>query len=85
MAKTLNKTSNKHIASGHRIGIVGGGQLAKMTALPAIALGCQIIILERTENTPSSSLARRNFIWRLGRSRQSAQSGRQSRRRVSGK
>ena len=57
MAKTLNKTSNKHIASGHRIGIVGGGQLAKMTALPAIALGCQIIILERTENTPSSSLA----------------------------
>lgn len=57
MANTHNKTSNKHLASGHRIGIVGGGQLAKMTALPAMELGCEIVILEKTENTPSSSLA----------------------------
>ena len=57
MADNHNKTSNKHIASGHRIGIVGGGQLAKMTALPAMELGCEIVILEKTENTPSSSLA----------------------------
>ena len=57
MANTLNKTSNKHIVSGHRIGIVGGGQLAKMTALPAMELGCEIVILEKSENTPSSSLA----------------------------
>ncbi len=57
MANTHNKISNKHIASGHRIGIVGGGQLAKMTALPAMELGCEIVILEKTENTPSSCLA----------------------------
>lgn len=47
MADTLNKTTNNHLASGHRIGIVGGGQLAKMTALPAMELGCEIVILEK--------------------------------------
>ncbi len=52
----LKKVKNS-IPSGHRIGIVGGGQLAKMTALPAMELGCEIVILEKTENTPSSSLA----------------------------
>ncbi len=57
MTIALNKTGNNHIVSGHRIGIVGGGQLAKMTALPAMELGCEIVILEKTENTPSSSLA----------------------------
>lgn len=57
MANNQNKAKNKHIASGHRIGIVGGGQLAKMTALPAMELGCEIIILEKTENTPASCLA----------------------------
>ena len=53
MAATLKRS----IPSGYRIGIVGGGQLAKMTALPAMALGCEIVILERTEGTPSQSLA----------------------------
>lgn len=43
--------------SGHRIGIVGGGQLAKMTALTAMELGCEIVILEKSQNTPSSNLA----------------------------
>jgi 5-(carboxyamino)imidazole ribonucleotide synthase len=52
----LKKPSNS-LPSGHRIGIVGGGQLAKMTALPAMELGCEIVILEKTQNTPSSSLA----------------------------
>ncbi len=57
MANTPNKAKNSYIASGHRIGIVGGGQLAKMTALPAMELGCEIIILEKTENTPAACLA----------------------------
>ncbi len=48
---------NRGIPSGHRIGIVGGGQLAKMTAFPAMALGCEIVILEKTKQTPSASLA----------------------------
>ena len=42
---------------GFRIGIIGGGQLAKMTALSAVQFGCEVIILEKTENTPASSLA----------------------------
>ena len=41
----------------YRIGIVGGGQLAKMTALAAFELGCEVVILEKTENTPASRLA----------------------------
>jgi len=57
MANTKNKVENNYIASGHRIGIVGGGQLAKMTALPAMELGCEVVILERTENTPAACLA----------------------------
>jgi 5-(carboxyamino)imidazole ribonucleotide synthase len=51
------KKPKNSIPSGHRIGIVGGGQLAKMTSLPAMELGCEIVILEKTQNTPSSSLA----------------------------
>ncbi|MEM6998842.1 MAG: 5-(carboxyamino)imidazole ribonucleotide synthase [Pseudomonadota bacterium] len=56
---TLNRLKKVHnsLPSGHRIGIVGGGQLAKMTSLPAMELGCEIVILEKTRNTPSSSLA----------------------------
>lgn len=49
------------MTSGHRIGIVGGGQLAKMTALPAMELGCEVVILEKTENTPASCLAAEIF------------------------
>jgi 5-(carboxyamino)imidazole ribonucleotide synthase len=61
MANTTNKIDNSYIASGHRIGIVGGGQLAKMTALPALELGCEVVILEKTENTPASCLAAEIF------------------------
>jgi len=57
MANTPNKVENNYIASGARIGIVGGGQLAKMTALPAMELGCEIVLLEKTEDTPASCLA----------------------------
>ena len=57
MANTANKTKNKHIVSGHRIGIVGGGQLAKMTALAAMEFGCEVVILEKTESTPAACLA----------------------------
>ncbi|MFM1945050.1 MAG: hypothetical protein RI897_4032, partial [Verrucomicrobiota bacterium] len=30
-----------------RLGIVGGGQLAKMTALAGLQLGCDVVVLER--------------------------------------
>jgi 5-(carboxyamino)imidazole ribonucleotide synthase len=39
-----------------RIGIIGGGQLAKMTAQAAFQLGCDVVVLERQENFPAHSL-----------------------------
>ena len=38
------------------LGIIGGGQLAKMTALAAFQLGCEIIVLERKEEFPAHSM-----------------------------
>ena len=40
-----------------RIGIIGGGQLAKMTAISAIKYGCDIIILERSKKSPAENIA----------------------------
>jgi 5-(carboxyamino)imidazole ribonucleotide synthase len=48
--------------SGKRIGIVGGGQLAKMTALSALEFGCDIHILERKPEGPAMNLAGKTFI-----------------------
>jgi len=53
------ETENK---SGKRIGIVGGGQLAKMTALSALEFGCDIHILERKPEGPAMNLAGKTFI-----------------------
>jgi len=47
---------------GKRIGIVGGGQLAKMTALSALEFGCDIHILERKPEGPAMNLAGKTFI-----------------------
>ena len=40
-----------------RIGIIGGGQLAKMTALAAMKYGCSIVVLEKVKKSPSENLA----------------------------
>ena len=43
---------------GHRrLGIIGGGQLASMTAAAARRLGCDVIILERHAFSPASHAA----------------------------
>lgn len=39
-----------------RLGIVGGGQLAKMTAQAATQLGCEVVVLERQEDFPAHAL-----------------------------
>jgi 5-(carboxyamino)imidazole ribonucleotide synthase len=44
-------------AAGPRIGIIGGGQLAKMTALAGLQLGCDVVVLERNNYGPAASLA----------------------------
>lgn len=48
---------SRRTSAGYRIGIVGGGQLAKMTAQSALQLGCEIVILERNENSPALAMA----------------------------
>jgi 5-(carboxyamino)imidazole ribonucleotide synthase len=44
------------------LGIIGGGQLAKMLALSASQFGCDIVILERNDHSPAASLATENVI-----------------------
>lgn len=44
------------------LGIVGGGQLAKMTAQAAAQLGCKVVILERQPEFPAGSVAARTLI-----------------------
>jgi 5-(carboxyamino)imidazole ribonucleotide synthase len=39
------------------LGIIGGGQLAKMLAQSASQFGCDIVILERNNHSPASNLA----------------------------
>jgi 5-(carboxyamino)imidazole ribonucleotide synthase len=39
-----------------RLGILGGGQLAKMTASAAAKFGCEVVVLERQEDFPAHSL-----------------------------
>ena len=39
-----------------RLGILGGGQLAKMTAAAAAQFGCEVVVLERQEDFPAHSL-----------------------------
>jgi len=42
---------------GPRLGIVGGGQLAKLTALAALDLGCEVSVLERSAYSPAAPLS----------------------------
>ncbi|MBE0541873.1 MAG: 5-(carboxyamino)imidazole ribonucleotide synthase [Verrucomicrobia bacterium] len=44
------------------LGIVGGGQLAKMTAQAAAQLGCKVVILERQAEFPAGSVAARTLL-----------------------
>jgi 5-(carboxyamino)imidazole ribonucleotide synthase len=45
-----------------RLGIVGGGQLAKMTALAGLQLGCDVVVLERNPYSPAANLASHSIV-----------------------
>jgi len=49
-------------AVSYRIGIIGGGQLAKMTAMAALQLGCDVVVLERNKVSPAATLATHSLI-----------------------
>lgn len=44
------------------IGILGGGQLARMSAFQAIRLGFDVAILEKTANSPAGVLTKNEFV-----------------------
>ncbi len=58
--------SETHAAALHRVqprlGIVGGGQLARMTAFAALQLGCEVFVLERNKFSPAEALATRTLV-----------------------
>lgn len=54
--------SAHHHGPGPTLGIVGGGQLAKMTTLAAAQLGCSVVILERQPSSPTHPLARHSLL-----------------------
>jgi len=45
-----------------RLGIVGGGQLAKMTALASLQMGCDVVVLERNLHSPAANLACHSIV-----------------------
>lgn len=45
-----------------RIGILGGGQLARMSAYQAYKLGYEIAILEKAENSPAGMMTKNEFV-----------------------
>ena len=47
---------------GPRLGIAGGGQLARMTAQAALQLGVDVAILERSPGSPAATLATHSLI-----------------------
>ncbi|NWG27832.1 MAG: 5-(carboxyamino)imidazole ribonucleotide synthase, partial [Ignavibacteriaceae bacterium] len=45
-----------------KIGILGGGQLARMSAFEAFRLGFQISVLEKEKDSPAGQLTKSEFI-----------------------
>ena len=54
--------SPSEVRAAITLGIIGGGQLAKMTAQAAAQFGCEVVILERQADFPAGSLATRTLI-----------------------
>jgi 5-(carboxyamino)imidazole ribonucleotide synthase len=48
--------------AAHTLGIIGGGQLAKMLAQSALQFGCEVVVLERNEHSPAACLASETVI-----------------------
>src|SRR5579863_1188630 len=58
----LDRLPARRPKASRTIGIVGGGQLAKMLAQSATQFGCDIVVLERNDHSPASNLARETVI-----------------------
>ncbi len=58
----LSEPNRASAAINPRLGIVGGGQLAKMTALAGLQLGCVVVVLERNHHSPAANLASHSLV-----------------------
>jgi 5-(carboxyamino)imidazole ribonucleotide synthase len=62
-AGTSQRDQPQHPRASHpRLGIIGGGQLARMTALSALQLGCDVVVLERNPASPAATLASHSLV-----------------------
>ena len=60
MHETYDSEIQKLAAPKHfpvRLGIIGGGQLARMTAIAALPLGCEVVVLEKNPFSPAARLS----------------------------
>lgn len=48
-------SGSKHYPA--RLGIIGGGQLARMTAIAALPLGVEVVVLEKNQHSPAARLS----------------------------
>ena len=53
---------NQNPTPGPSLGIVGGGQLARMTAMSALQLGYNVVVLERKPSSPAAALATHSLV-----------------------
>ena len=58
----LGEPARVPAAINPRVGIIGGGQLAKMTALAGLQLGCDVVVLERNRHSPAANLASHSIV-----------------------
>lgn len=56
------KTNNQPILPPKTIGIIGGGQLGRMMAHEATAMGYKVIVLDPTENCPTAQVAHDQIV-----------------------
>jgi 5-(carboxyamino)imidazole ribonucleotide synthase len=49
------RAGTKHYPA--RLGIIGGGQLARMTAIAALPLGVEVVVLEKNPHSPAARLS----------------------------
>lgn len=58
----LDRLPPRRPKASRTLGIVGGGQLAKMLAQSAAQFGCDVVILERNHHSPAANLATETVI-----------------------
>lgn len=56
------KMSGNPPATGPRLGIIGCGQLARMTTISAQQLGCEVVVLENNHHSPAAAFASRPVV-----------------------